>query len=76
MIEVKVISGDEPGWCDVADCQEEAVVIATVPLPGGKTVHPRFCRTDWAEVVEAELLDMRKLKTNEGPGRFSMVAEF
>lgn len=65
MIEVKPIPDEEPGWCDIEGCTDEATVIATVPLPGGKTVHPRLCRLDWAEVVAAELLDMRKLRAPE-----------
>lgn len=68
-MKVHPIYGDNPGPCQVwhggRACGEEAVVRAEVPIPGedGTHVLAEFCRQDWAEVVEKEELDLRKIQT-------------
>jgi hypothetical protein len=65
-IKVRPIYGDHPGRCEVIHdndrCDEEAAVIASIPVPGltQTRVDVLFCRQDWAEVVESEELDLRK----------------
>lgn len=65
-IKVTPLSGDNPGWCHMVrggvPCTNEAAVTADVPIPGldGVTIPVKWCRQDWAEVVEKEELDLRK----------------
>jgi len=83
-IKVRPITGDEPGLCDAyrdgKPCVEEAVVHATVPIPGrgNVTVETRWCRRDWADVLEAEQLDLQRklggLEVREQNGSMTLGA--
>ena len=72
-MEVKPIGVDDPGLCDMTrlgkTCNAEAVVSATLLVPGlpHASVTVKFCRLDWAAVVETEELDLRKAIARANP---------
>lgn len=67
-IKVRPIRGEDPGLCDShrdgKSCVEEAVVHATVPIPGldGVTVNVRWCRLCWADFDEVQERGPRKIE--------------
>lgn len=66
--QVRPIMGDDPGICQVFHrdgrmCSNEAVVIATIPIPGMEAdTDVQFCRIDWADWVAAQEIDLRRIR--------------
>lgn len=67
-IKVRPIRGEDPGLCDShrdgKSCVGDAVVHATVPIPGldGVTVNVRWCRLCWADFDEVQERGPRKIE--------------